>query len=248
MRYRERGWSVVPIRPRDKRPFARWRAYQARIATRAEIEAWYRGHADAGVGIVTGSISGLVVLDIDPAHGGDESLVALEHDHGPLPETVEAITGSGGRHIYFRHPGGLVPNRAGFAPGLDLRGDGRLVVAPPSVHPSGRRYCWEVSHDPDEVALAEMPPWLSDRVGSHGHPLAYWRRLVNEGVTQGVRNNTIASLAGHLLRHGVDVTVALELLLCWNRVKCRPPLPDEEVVQVVESIRRLHAREMASDG
>jgi len=88
-----------------------------------------------------------------------------------------------------------------------------------------------------------MPPWLRDRVSSPGHPPAHWRSLVQEGVAEGVRNNTIASLAGHLLRHGVDVTVALELLLCWNRVKCRPPLPDEEVAQVVESIGRLHARE-----
>ena len=246
LRYLDRGWSVVPIRPRDKRPLGRWQEYQDRRATRAEVDGWYQDHPDAGVGIVTGAISGIVVLDVDPAHGGDDSLAALERVHGPLPETVEAITGSGGRHLYFRHPGGVVPNRAGLAPGIDLRGDGGLVVAPPSVHPSGKRYSWEVSHHPDDVALAAMPLWLLDRVSSPGHPRAYWRSLVQEGVAEGVRNTTIASLAGHLLRHGVDVTVALELLLCWNRVKCRPPLPDEEVAQVVESIGRLHAREIGS--
>jgi hypothetical protein len=247
LRYLERGWSVVPIRPRDKRPLGLWHAYEEHRASRAEVDGWYRDHPDAGVGIVTGSVSGIVVLDVDPAHGGDDSLAELERVHGPLPETVEAITGSGGRHLYFRHPGGVIPNRAGLAPGIDLRGDGGLVVAPPSVHPSGKRYFWEVSHHPDDVALAAMPLWLRDRISSPGHPRAYWRSLVQEGIAEGARNNTIASLAGHLLRHGVDATVALELLLCWNRVKCRPPLSDEEVARVVESIRRLHEREIESE-
>ena len=75
-----------------------------------------------------------------------------------------------------------------------------------------------------------------------GHPIAHWRRLVREGVREGERNNTIA-LAGHLLRHRVDAPVVMEVLLCWNRVRCQPPLVDEEVVSVVEGIKRLHARD-----
>jgi hypothetical protein len=66
---------------------------------------------------------------------------------------------------------------------------------------------------------------------------------VHEGVVEGERNATLASLTGHLLRHGVDPQVALELLSAWNRVRCRPPLNDEEVTGVMESITRLHARE-----
>ncbi|HVC10460.1 MAG TPA: primase alpha helix C-terminal domain-containing protein, partial [Burkholderiales bacterium] len=63
---------------------------------------------------------------------------------------------------------------------------------------------------------------------------------------EGVRNNTIASLAGHLLWHGVDAPVALELLLAWNRLRCDPPLADEEVARVLESIARLQAREQGA--
>jgi hypothetical protein len=70
---------------------------------------------------------------------------------------------------------------------------------------------------------------------------------VREGVAEGERNTTLASLCGHLLWHGVDANVALELLLAWNRVRCRPPLPDDEVARVVASIGRLHA-EMRGDG
>ena len=82
------------------------------------------------MGIVTDAVSGLVVLDVDPRHGCEESLKNLEREHGPLPRTLEAMTGGGGRHIYFAHPGGSVRNRVGITPGIDLRGDGGCIVAP----------------------------------------------------------------------------------------------------------------------
>jgi hypothetical protein len=76
-----------------------------------------------------------------------------------------------------------------------------------------------------------------------GHSLDHWRKLVSEGVPEGTRNNTLASLAGHLLWHGVDPQVTLELLLCWNRTRCRPPLDDAEVAGVVASIVKRHTAE-----
>jgi hypothetical protein len=104
---------------------------------------------DTGIAVRTGAESGLVVLDVDPQHGGDDTLAELLAAHGVLPITVECFTGGGGRHIYFRHPGGEVRNSAGkVGPGLDIRGDGGYVVAPPSPHPSGRRYEWSVDGHP----------------------------------------------------------------------------------------------------
>jgi hypothetical protein len=198
------------------------------------------------VGVVTGLISGLVVLDVDPGHGGDESLARFVHRYAPFPATVEAVTGGGGRHFYFAHPGGDMRNRAGLAPGIDLRGDGGMVVAPPSMHPSGRRYAWRTGHAPHARSLAPMPTWLADlaRDGTAaiGHPPEHWRQLVRRGVPEGTRNTTVASLTGHLLWHGVDPEVVVELLLCWNRVRCRPPLPDVEVAETVASIVRTHRR------
>jgi hypothetical protein len=247
--YLARGWSVVPIRAGSKQPLVRWQAYQEERPGVDEVRAWYRRWPDAGVGIVTGAVSNLVVLDIDVGHGGDESLAELERRNGALPNTVEAITGGGGRHLYFGHPSGNVPSRVGLAPGIDLRADGGLVVAPPSLHPSGRRYRWEVSHHPDETAVAAMPHWLSRLIQQDrprlGHPVSHWRDLVRHGVGQGARNNSVASLTGHLLWHGIDPDVALDLLLCWNRVRCRPPLSDEEVAAAVESIHRTHDRHAA---
>ncbi len=246
-----RGWSVVPIRPGGKHPLLRWEVFQARLPTEAEVREWYGRWPEAGVGVVTGRVSGLVVVDVDSAHGGEASLAGLLARYGPLPETAEAATGGGGRHLYFRHPGNELRSRIGMRPGLDLRGDGGLVVAPPSRHPSGRRYAWRAGRAPDDVAMAELPSWLHDlargRTPRGGHPLSYWRGIVRDGVGEGERNNAVASLTGHLLWHGVDPDVITELLLCWNAVRCRPPLGEEEVVSTVDSIRRTHERHREED-
>ncbi len=248
--YMRRGWSIIPVRPGDKRPLVRWEEFQHRHATEEEARGWFRTSPGAGVGIVTGAISGLVVIDVDLRHGGDAGLEKLEQEHGRLPTTVECRTGGGGRHLYVAHPGGLIRNKVGLAPGVDLRGDGGYVVAPPSVHSSGVRYTWVEGRGPECMAVAPLPDWVRrlavEQPSRRGHSGAHWRQLVSEVVPEGERNNTIASLTGHLLRNGVDPAVTMELLLCWNRVRCRPSLPDDEVVAVVESITRIHERDPES--
>jgi hypothetical protein len=239
---------VIPIERRGKRPLVAWLEFQERLATPGELEAWHARWPEANVGIVTGRISGLVVVDVDAGHGGEASLAQLEAAHGPLPLTVEALSGGGGRHLYFAHPGGRVGNRVGLLPGIDLRGDGGCVVAPPSIHPNGRRYVWASERAPGVAPLASLPGWLLRDTGAKraGRPLAHWRELVRRGVGEGERNATLASLAGHLLWHEVDPEVVLELLLAWNRARCDPPLEDAEVASVVESIARLHFGERAA--
>lgn len=246
--YRRMGWSVIPVRPRDKRPLMAWERFQAEAPTEAEIADWFARWPNANIGIVTGVISSLVVLDVDPSHGGTRSLADLEARHGPLPRTLEVATGGGGRHLYFRPAGGSMRNRVGIATGLDIRGEGGYVVAPPSIHPSGQKYQWICGHAPTTDMLAAIPPWLlgHDVATEHGgHPLAYWRSLIRDGVSQGTRNNSIASLTGRLLWHDLDPEMITELLLCWNKIRCRPPLSDSEVVATVESIVRTHQRTKA---
>jgi hypothetical protein len=157
------------------------------------------------------------------------------------------MTGKGA-HYYFQHPGFEARNFVKKLPGLDFRGDGGYVLAPPSIHPSGRRYRWADCLSLKDVPLAPCPDWLLELIGPEmtqdgaPRPVEDWRRLVTEGVTEGARNNTIAALAGHLLRRNVDPYVVLELLLVWNRQKCRPPLDDTEVSITVNSIARAEAR------
>ena len=206
--YLARGWSVIPIGPRSKRPLVRWAQYQRRLATAKEINAWYRRWRNANVGIVTGRISGLIVLDVDPRHFGDDTLFDMERAYGPLPHTVESITGSGGRHIYFAYPGRVTRNVDGLATGLDLKGDGGVVVAPPSVHPSGRRYEWEVSHHPDSTPLSPLPRWIHKLIWTtsvpKGHTVDHWRSLVRGGVPEGQRNNSVA------------ITSSSPSVRCWH--------------------------------
>ncbi len=127
--YAARGWSVIPMQPQGKRPLVAWRPFQQQRAGPAEIEAWFRRWPDANVGLVTGAISGLVVIDVDVRHDGAHSVDAAERAGGPLPSTVEALTGGGGRHLYCAHPGRWTPNRVAMRPGIDVRGDGGCVVA-----------------------------------------------------------------------------------------------------------------------
>lgn len=156
----ERGWSIIPVRPRAKAPLIRWKPFESKRADARQLREWFERWPDANLAVVTGDISGLVVLDIDPRHDGDASLKRLQQQHGRLPETVRSITGGGGRHYFFKHPGREVRNRVGFEPGMDIRGDGGSIVLPPSVHPSGKRYRWSKSRGPDEHALADIPDWL----------------------------------------------------------------------------------------
>lgn len=174
--YRSQGWIPLPlnwVRPDGacscqrgaecgnpgKHPRVRWKDMTG-PGDENTVATWYRWWPRAGVGIKTGAGSGIIVLDVDPRHGGDAALLALEEERGPLPPTLRALTGGGGEHIYFAHPGGEIRNDAGskLGPGLDVRGDGGQVAAPPTFHASGRRYTW--ANWP--ARPAEAPQWLVD--------------------------------------------------------------------------------------
>lgn len=104
-------------------------------ATGQDWARWFKSWPDMNIGILTGSDTEVMVLDIDPRHGGDDSLEKLEATHGNLPATLTANTGGGGTHYLFQIPQGMtIKNSAGdIAPGLDIRGDGGLIVVAPST-------------------------------------------------------------------------------------------------------------------
>jgi hypothetical protein len=129
------------------------------------VSRWWRRWPDANIGVRTGGESGLIVLDVDPDHGGLNTLVELERRHDQLPPSLTVRTGAG-RHYWFRHPGRPVPNSAGrIGPGIDIRGDGGYVIAPPSRHLNGRRYHWA-----SEQPLAPAPQWLLELTRERTQP------------------------------------------------------------------------------
>lgn len=144
-----------------KHPRVRWQHLQHRVPSAEDVRRWWQRWPDANIGVLTGQVSGLAVLDVDPRNGGDATLAELERRYGPLPVTPEVSTGGGGRHLWFRLPAdGLATGP--LALGLDLKGEGGMVVVPPSVHASGVAYRWVGGRSPEEVAPAEPPRWLVD--------------------------------------------------------------------------------------
>ncbi|MGW8788834.1 primase C-terminal domain-containing protein, partial [Heyndrickxia sporothermodurans] len=146
-----------------------------------------------------------------------------------------------------------VGGNGGLAPGLDVKSAGGYVVAPPSLHASGRRYAWSVDHHPDDVAPAAMPEWLVEALSQPGgdgpaRDPSVWRELVAQGVTQGGRNTAVSRLTGHLLRRWVDAEVTHELVQAWNVARCRPPLSPEEVTKIVGSIARKELQRRVGRG
>lgn len=198
---------------------------------------------EANLGIVTGPGSGIFVLDVDDKIDGigSQTLSGLEEKFGALPETLTAKTGSG-RHLYFKHPGAKVYTRAGeLGPGLDVRGDGGYVVAPPSVHANGNRYEWL---DPN-APIAAAPDWLLSVVTAEPLRPPIRSSTTNQTPTldvttalcipEGNRNNSLFRIACYLFSSGMPRDrVALAMLL-FNRVKCQPELSTSEVKALVQS-------------
>lgn len=175
--YAARGWPVLPLR--GKLPAIPKREGGRGVHDATDdldtIRNWWRRIPDANIGIAMGEPSGVWALDIDPRHDGEASLRKLEHQHGALPQTVEQVTGAGGRHLLFQWQSDAIKNRANVAPGLDVRSTGGYIVAAPSKHPNtGRHYTWDVDCHPDDTTPAEAPGWLirlvTERPGSGSRP------------------------------------------------------------------------------
>ena len=192
------------------------------------------------IGIATGQRSGICILDVDPRHGGDKSLAELEQEFSPLPHTVKSRTGhEGGMHFYFKYPQSGLGNKAGFRAGLDIRGEGGYVVAPPSRHMSGRIYEWDPTCHPDNTAIAEMPAWLLMVVQSKGIKTRQNNSKI-EVWNEGCRNDNLFRYACSLSNKGAEVAAILKQSLVVNLLQCNPPLSEAEVKKVVESVKNYN--------
>jgi hypothetical protein len=157
--YSNIGWPVFPCWPQTKKPLTKHGFKDASLEEK-QLRSWWDMKPDANVAIRTGSCCNIVVLDIDPRNGGDDTLARLIDEHGALPKTVHAKTGGGGDHFYFNHPGGSL--FGSLDKGIDVKADGGYVIAAPSIHQSGQEYRWLVS--PLESALAPLPKPLTELI------------------------------------------------------------------------------------
>jgi hypothetical protein len=224
-----------------------------------KINAWHQQFLEQGAvcnwAIATGN--GVGVLDVDPRHGGNESLALLEQEHGPLPLTFAVTTGGGGRHLYFK---GKFPSKSHLKPGLDTRGEGGYVLIPPSLHASGGRYALASSWD---TPLAECPAWLLDLAAPAAKPVTSGNAIHCSGLTlnaspaltltiapdlsnhpgagEGERNAMLCRLVGIHLARGEALADVEALALAWAG-RCHPPLPE---AKASDTVRRLGRKEQA---
>lgn len=232
LRYAQRKIPVFPVR--GKLPLTEHGFKDATF--RAEtVRRWWATNPEANIAIPTGAVSGLVVLDVDPRHRGNESLAELEAKHGSLPQTLESKTGGGGRHLFFAlTEGQIVRNSAGkLGPGLDVRGQGGYVVAPPSIHPvTGQPYRWA-----NRLKPAPVPAWLL-RMLSAPEGSSVSTVDAENAIPTGQRNDALARIAGAMRRKGCTQETLEAALLAENSKRCVPPLSEAEVRQIAASIGR----------
>lgn len=209
--YASQSMSIFPT-GRDKRPLIKWEKYQKERATPEQIKEWWTKFPDANIGIVTGAISGIVVVDIDTEEGHDEI-------QKYIPESLEtptANTPKGGQHLYFKLPKIELRNNCRTIPGTDFRGEGGYVLACPSVNGNGKGYEWTLS--PKLVSFAELPQAYINEVNKPA--MAKPKTITEEMFTEGRRDNDLFHIANVMSKGGAPAEeinqVLLKLMSSWG--------------------------------
>lgn len=245
--YSTQGWNVIPLHwvdsddedqpicscgkadcPRPgKHPLL---SNGVRAASRdpGQVRAWWKQWPEANIGIATGLVSGIAVLDLD----GEEAETTLKEGELCVPDNGPIVSTGKGRHIYMMCPDEGVPNFVKRLPGIDFRGDGGYVIAPPSNHISGRVYKW--AQNPDKP-LPEVPQWILDLIEEQRTERA---GKLPDKIGDGERNDTLARLGGYLRRKGMSPDAIFAALKVENAERCDPPLPEEDVETIARSVGR----------
>lgn len=230
-------WAVFPVSEKTKKPLTPHGCKDAKKDPGA-IRAWWKKYPMAAIGIATGSASNLIVIDedVDDDKGldGYQEVSRWERENGSLPETVRAITGRGGAHMYYHYTGNDINNRAGILEGVDVRGEGGYVIAPPSRHPNGTDYSWEMP--PNETPLAEVDDVVLRflEIGKNGGGESQ-EFAVPETIEAGHRNDVLFRLACSLQAQGLPDDAIRSAVEKTNQDKCVVPLDSDEVNVILSS-------------
>lgn len=230
--YDKLGWVVMPIKPNDKRPIIKnWSKIQSNDETLDKFKD------TSNIGIIMGATSNLVCIDVDVKNAdGIAILEKLEEQLGELPQTVMSETPSGGIHYYFKYVKGI-RNRKNVGEGIDIQADGTQTVEAPSQI-DGTYYEWVNS--PFEYEIAELPQkwkqYLCEEVDEDTLLLSNKPFEAPSEVEEGGRNNTLASYVGSLLGKKLKKATVLKKALKYNEESCNPPLDEDEVKTIVDSM------------
>lgn len=256
--YSEKNWLTFPVKPRSKFPLIPnahpegdplhkqckggcgkygHGLYDATTELNL-LNGWLEQYPNMNIGIATGKKSKVFVLDIDPKHNGYQTLDELEKNHGSLPKTPTVQTGGGGKHYFFKYPDFDIHNiqESDKMQGIDVRGEGGYVVAAGSIHENGNPYKWIIP--PSQVEVADAPKWLLDILQKPKEKKINPVPNFIPAIPNGGRNNTLTMLAGSMRRKGMSAESIYQALLIENKTKCVPPLSDQEVKNIADSVTR----------
>jgi P4 family phage/plasmid primase-like protien len=239
LRYIRLGWPVIPLR--GKIPRVTNGSKDASLNEK-QVRTWWEMWPDANIGVATSHR--FFVLDVDIKGGGEESYDYLRHQHGGFPpDTIQQVTGTGGRHLLFALPDFPVRNStSSIAPGIDIRGAGGYIVVAPSIHPeTNREYVWDGMAEIEDQPIAAAPAWLLDKLRNPGGSAAGGKptaRSAPEQIGEGHRNEQMFKLACSLRRKGLSEHEILATLKVSNDIRCQPPLPASELETIAKSSAR----------
>jgi hypothetical protein len=236
LKYAELGWSIIPIQPHEKKPYVKWKPFQEKRAANGQIIEWWEKFPQTRIGIVTGKISDLIVVDFD----GPEAKPLFEEKVGKLPDTFVQKTGRG-FHAVFKYPAG----KKGFKTdsnynglkGVDLKVNGGYILAAPSPYDSEKDYKWE-NCDPATQGLeklSEMPDEMVEFFSKKSNPArVYIKRPDLDGVAEGKRDNEIYKYSKDLKNRGLTFEEA-EILVMQKAKNCNPGFPKKEALKCLKS-------------
>ena len=235
--YAELGLAVFPLAYRNKVPAIEG-GCKAATTEKSKIERWWNQNPRYNIGIATGNKSnGLVVIDLDVDKNkgidGYEVLRDWQNKHGELPETWQSITGRGGYHYFYKDTI-THSNKVGLYEGVDIRGEGGYIVAPPSVHPNGNTYEWE--QEPKEYEIAQVDDIVNDFFKGEKQRIDSEHKTnfkVPELIPEGKRVDTIVRLIASLRTKGLDDDAIKAAVRVENEKRCNPPLKEKELEKAV---------------
>lgn len=229
--YASWGWHVIPVVPNGKIPATQHGVKDATTDPN-QIAAWWAQNPNFNIGIAAGAKSGIVVFDVDPRNGGDESWAKWVDANGAVPDGPMQLTAGGGQHHLATYDPEI--RSCKLVDGVDLLSDGRYFVAHPSTIES-RSYHWEASSDPfDGIAPFNIPTAWSASI-KKPTPKA---TTSESGLIQGSRNNGLTALGGAMRRYGMTEAEIMAALSIANETRCEIPLPSSELSQIVRSVCR----------
>lgn len=262
--YWDLGWSLIPVKYKNKTPDGSWSIYQKERADADTISEWFLNGVTRNIAVVCGKVSGVVCLDVD-GEEGKRFLQEQKEKGNSLTKTIVAKSSRGFKYFY-KYPKNVsaeLSTRPGIVPQIDFISNAHYVLLPPSVHPDGSFYTWVKGFSPANIQLAEMPEWILNLVTNFNRSVVTGEsgnrekavsdlnsqnrdgwvcETLSKAILSGNRNATLTRLCGRWCGKQLIGWEVTALMSVANKTLCKPPVSDWELQNIVRSVTNRHSR------